>query len=144
MRWGQITWIFLHTLSMKITPEQYPTLKDSLFSLFLMMCKALPCPECSEHAMHYMKKKTAPETIEQFRLFLWEFHNVVNTNTKKQKLPQEVLQKYNQTNLSMVFQVLQQCWLNQPYNQNLIPKQLLIRNTIQQMRTWLLANQFIT
>jgi len=106
MRWGQITWIFLHTLSMKITPEQYPTLKDSLFSLFVMMCKALPCPECSDHAMHYMKKKTAPETIEQFRLFLWEFHNVVNTNTKKQKMPQEVLQKYNQTNLSMVFQVL--------------------------------------
>lgn len=143
MRWGQITWIFLHTLSMKITPEQYPALKDSLYVLFLSICKALPCPECSEHAMLYMKKRTVSPTIEQFRLFLWEFHNVVNVNTKKEKVSSEVLIKYNNTDLKIAFHLLQQIWLNQPYNQNLVHKQFLIKQTIHQMRTWLLLYKFI-
>ena len=144
MKWGQITWIFLHTLSMKITPEQYPTLKDSLFLLVVMICKALPCPECSEHAVHYMKKKTPPETVELFRLFLWEFHNVVNVNTKKQKVSQEELNKYKNTDLTVVFQFVQQSWLHQPYNPNLIPKQIIIKQTLQHTHTWLTSNKLIT
>ena len=144
MKWGQITWIFLHALSMKITPEQYPTLKDSLFSLFLSICRALPCPECSDHAMEYMKKKVAPETIDTFRLFLWEFHNVVNVNTKKPKVSPDVLEKYKNTSVPIAFQLLQQIWSNQPYNQNLITKQLLIKQTLHQMRTWLLHHRLIT
>jgi len=144
MRWGQITWIFLHTLSMKIIPEQYPLLKDSLFVLFLSICKALPCPECSDHAMAYMKKKTAPETLEQFRWFIWEFHNVVNVNTQKEKAPLDVLTKYNNTNLTLAFQFMHQIWLNQPYNPNLIHKQFLIKQTLQNLRTWLLHHRLIT
>ncbi len=143
MRWGQITWIFLHTLSMKITPEQYPALKDSLYSLFLSICRALPCPECSDHAILYMKKKTVSPTIEDFRLFLWEFHNVVNVNTKKEKVSSEVLVKYNNTDLKTAFHFLQHIWLHQPYNQNLVHKQFMIQQTIHQMRSWLLQHKFI-
>jgi hypothetical protein len=143
MRWGQITWIFLHTLSMKITPEQYPSLKDSLYSLFLSICRALPCPECSDHAMLYMKKKTVSPTIEHFRLFLWEFHNVVNVNTKKERVPSTVLEKYNNTDLKMAFQLVQHIWSHQPYNQNLVHKQFIIQQTLQQMRAWLLLYKFI-
>jgi hypothetical protein len=143
MKWGQITWIFLHTLSMKIQPEQYTGMKDSLYGVLLSICRALPCPECSEHAMLYMKKKTAPETIEKFRLFLWEFHNVVNKNTKKQQLPQNVLSKYNNTDLQKVFDMLQMIWLNQPYNPNLIPKQIVIKQTIQSTRSWLIKHKMI-
>ncbi len=144
MKWGQITWIFLHTLSMKIQPEQYPTLRDSLFVLLISICKALPCPECSTHAMTYMKKKKAPETIEQYRLLLWDFHNVVNINTKKRPFSKDVLTKYNNTDLKTAFQLLQQAWLTQPYNPQLIPKQLLIKNTLKDMRNWLMTNQMIT
>ena len=144
MKWGQITWIFLHTLSMKIQPEQYPSLRESLFGLLQMICNALPCPECSAHAMQYMKKKSSPETIEKFRLFLWEFHNVVNVNTKKPMVPPDVLLKYNNTDLKIAFHLLQQAWLSQPYNPHLINKQMMIKHALQQTKKWLLIHSFLS
>jgi len=143
MKWGQITWIFLHALSMKIQPDQYSSLRDSLFAMVLAICHALPCPECSAHAILYMKKKTSPETIEQFQLFLWEFHNVVNGNTKKQKVPPEVLLKYKNTDVKMAFQLFHQAWISQPYNPHLIHKQMRIKNTLHQVRMWLLSHPFL-
>ena len=144
MKWGQITWIFLHTLSMKIQPEQYLSLRNSVFMILITICTALPCPECSEHAIMFMRNKKPPETVEQFRLFIWDFHNIVNIHTKKPRVPSDVLLKYNNTDLQTAFNILQHVWLHQPYNPNLIPKQMLIQHTIQQTRAWLVENKFIS
>jgi len=119
-KWGEITWIFLHTLTMKITEEQYTASKSTLFDTVTTICKCLPCPECQQHATLYMKQQRVPETLSDFKKMIWAFHNVVNVNTKKRTYPIEILEIYKTVQLTKAFHYCKIAILTQPYNPKMI------------------------
>ena len=127
-KWGEITWIFLHTLTVKITEEQYTQSKKLLFNTVFTICKCLPCPECQEHATNYMKTKRIPDTLDDFRRMVWAFHNVVNVNTKKRAYPIEILEIYKTVNLTKAFHFCRIAILTQPYNPKMISSHLYTTN----------------
>jgi hypothetical protein len=119
-KWGEITWIFLHTLTMKITEEQYTASKSTLFDTVTTICKCLPCPDCQQHATLYMKQQRVPETLSDFKKMIWAFHNVVNVNTKKRTYPIEILEIYKTVQLTKAFHYCKIAILTQPYNPKMI------------------------
>jgi hypothetical protein len=85
--WGPCVWILFHTLSYKVVPENFPEIKTILIQYIQRICANLPCPECTQHAVEYMKQNTkrisAITTREHLQAFLVDFHNSVNARKKK-------------------------------------------------------------
>jgi hypothetical protein len=70
----------MHTLVAKIKPECYLEIRDTLWVLINRICQNLPCPECSAHAVEYMRllDKTQFSTLHDLEWMLFTFHNTVN------------------------------------------------------------------
>jgi hypothetical protein len=143
-KWGEITWIFFHTLSVKLTEEQYTQSKKTIFNTVVTICKCLPCPDCQAHATAYMSTKRPPETLEDFQKMLWVFHNVVNVNTKKKTFPLAILEKYKTVNLTKAFHFCKISILTQPYNPKMISSQLYTTNTFKQIQMKLMEEKILS
>lgn len=107
--WGNITWIFFHTLAEKIKPEEFEKNKELFINIIIKTCNHLPCPHCSQHATevlsttHLNNIKTKSHFIE----FLRQFHNIVNIKLKKKELSKEEIKDlYKDFNLLNVLVIL--------------------------------------
>lgn len=94
--WGPITWKFLHTVAAKITPEHFQSQRDDIIKLIKNVCDVLPCPECRTHANQNMSRANFSRimTKDDLITFLFEFHNIVNSQTHKQQQPRSILDTY--------------------------------------------------
>jgi hypothetical protein len=85
--WGPCVWILFHTLAFKIVPSEFSSKKTDLINYIQRICSNLPCPECTQHAMEYMKQNLrridAITTKEHLQEFLVDFHNAVNVRKGK-------------------------------------------------------------
>ena len=136
-KWGEITWIFLHTLSIQVTEEQYTQHAPLLLQTVKTICNCLPCPDCQSHATEYMRKRSAPPTLSEFQKMLWEFHNTVNGNTQKRKYPIEILQIYKVVNLTKAFHFCRISISTQPYNPNMAASRMQTLSSFKQVYTTL-------
>ena len=80
MKWGEPTWLLLHTLCEKIKDENFNTIRQSLFGIINTICTNLPCPECSSHAKTYLNNInwTTIQTKTQLKRVIFDFHNSLN------------------------------------------------------------------
>ena len=104
--WGPATWILFHSLAEKIKEERYTEIKNELIYHIKEICTHLPCPDCSRHAENTLtrfKSYDSLNTKDKFKDFLFDFHNIVNTNTGKPQVSKDVLEKYKTTNIDKVF-----------------------------------------
>ena len=99
--WGEITWIFLHTIAEKIKDKDYQHEKLVLLNLVKRICSNLPCPDCKQHAVHFMKRVniTHIATKIDFKILLFNFHNEVNGRLKKEIPDQTILERYKQIDM---------------------------------------------
>jgi len=143
-KWGEITWIFLHTLSVRITEEQYTQHRPLLFDTLQTICKCLPCPECQQHAIFYMRTKPSPPTLLGFKTLIWEFHNAVNMTTNKRKYPIEILEIYKVVNLTKAFHFCRIAILTQPYNPKMISSRMYTENSFKNIFEKLVSSGILT
>lgn len=143
MKWGEITWIFLHTLSVQIPEEVYPSLKNSLFQQVKNLCSCLPCPDCASHATQYLAKMRVPETKGDFIKMLVVFHNTINQKNKKPIFLLPEIKKYNGVNLSLVFRICKHIITHQPYNPRIIMNKIRTNQCLQDLQIWLKNNHLI-
>ena len=94
--WGHYTWLLFHTLAEKIKEEEFLNEKDTLIFYIKNICQVLPCPDCSSHATHLLKfyRYNVIKTKDDFKKFLFEFHNIVNEKRKIKKEDISVLDTY--------------------------------------------------
>ena len=103
--WGPATWTLFHTLAEKIQDNQFNDTKSDLLTFIKRICSNLPCPDCAAHATQYTAKLTPNHfaSKEQFKLFLFHFHNSVNMRTGKRPFTLEELNaKYSRANTFVV------------------------------------------
>jgi len=83
--WGPPVWTFFHTLAENINEDGFLNIKISLFSFIKRICTYLPCPDCSQHAIHFLAKVNINKIITKndFKSMLYVFHNTVNKRKKK-------------------------------------------------------------
>jgi len=96
-KWGPPIWSFFHTLAEKINPATFQQVFPELFNFIFRICRVLPCPDCSQHAVQFLSKVN-PAGIrnkDDFKNIMCIFHNVVNR--RKNKPP------FNNLNLTTVY-----------------------------------------
>jgi len=125
-RWGPPTWFFFHCFAEKINDNFYKKEYKKCFNIIKSICSFLPCPICQRHAMSYLRRVNVHSLRkkEDFKRFLFNFHNYTNVNTKKKSENINILQKYEKgifINISKYF------------FQNFYSRQLLLRNFSMQM-----------
>jgi hypothetical protein len=84
-RWGPITWIFLHSFAELVPEETFDGNRDFVLNSVTEILGSLPCPNCSSHAMKYLKSSNFVriERKEHLKIWLHQFHNAVNRRLKK-------------------------------------------------------------
>ena len=99
--WGEITWIFLHTIAEKIKDIEYENEREQLLKLIKKICSNLTCPECKQHAVQYMKRVKFTHIVRKIdlKIVLFNFHNEVNGRLKKEIPDQTILERYKQNDM---------------------------------------------
>jgi hypothetical protein len=91
--WGPCVWYLFHTLAYKAVPADFHEIKDDLIQYIQRICSNLPCPECTQHAIDYMKTHARViaqiSTKEHLHFFLVDFHNAVNARKNKPQFTYE-------------------------------------------------------
>jgi hypothetical protein len=104
--WGPPIWTLFHTLAEKIKEEEFTTLMPQIIFNIRKICSALPCPECSQHAMEFFKKVNVAgiKSKEDLRNLLCLFHNLVNKRKGKSLLKHDLVSElYSNKNLIEVY-----------------------------------------
>tara|TARA_B110000444_G_scaffold258722_1_gene300397 strand:- start:6592 stop:7041 length:450 start_codon:yes stop_codon:yes gene_type:complete len=94
--WGPICWIFLHTIIEKMKKEYFDSKKGMLFEIIYIICSNLPCPNCKKHSINYLKNNKIRKcnTINDLRMYMFNFHNTVNIRLNKKIFESKDLEKY--------------------------------------------------
>lgn len=96
-RWGPTCWIFFHCLAERVKNDSFNEMYPIILNIIKDICSILPCPDCRDHASqtlnnykyyHLIKKK------EDLKLFLFQFHNLVNSRTGKTAMNKNILNEY--------------------------------------------------
>lgn len=102
--WGTNVWVFLHSLVSKINHKKFPENKNMLIEIIFKICSNLPCPECSQHSIEFLKTIHFNNVTKKEDLIeiLFVFHNQVNKNLNKMEFPEKLLENYKNNNINTV------------------------------------------
>ena len=104
--WGNNICYLFHSLAHKIREEKFEVHKNNLIFIIKTVCNTLPCPECSKDATA-MLNKVDFNTIKNkndFKMFLFNFHNAINVKLNKSLFSYENLDnKYNNVNFDALY-----------------------------------------
>jgi hypothetical protein len=95
--WGRIVWIFFHTFAEKIDATFFEENIDACLNIVVTICQNLPCPVCTVHANMFLRKhriKQLVKTKDDFKRYLFLFHNHANTITRKASSKIDILSIY--------------------------------------------------
>tara|TARA_B100001250_G_scaffold315821_1_gene278136 strand:+ start:22 stop:471 length:450 start_codon:yes stop_codon:yes gene_type:complete len=108
--WGTPTWYFFHTLAEKIKENEYDSIKGEVLSYIKNICSILPCPDCRDHAVNFMKRINIGHvnTKEKLKHMLCGFHNSVNSRTGSPQYSVDGLELYKRGNFSKIFAYFKQ------------------------------------
>ena len=106
--WARYTWCLFHILAEKIKDEYVYTEIVKLQEIIFMIVSILPCPECREHGKKYLQQEIKQNRFgnindkNTLKIFLYNFHNIVNSKTKKNTVNLDVLKQYANINLLFI------------------------------------------
>jgi len=111
-----------HCLAEKINDNSNETTINLLITNIKSICDNLPCPICQQHARTIWNKYQYIKinTKEKLKSFLFQFHNIVNNQTKKKKVSIEILNNYKIINLNNVLTSFKITYLKKQNNSKLI------------------------
>lgn len=101
--WGNCIWITFHTLAEKLKIENQNETSNILKHI-IAITTILPCPYCREHSkkkLYNLNTKNI-KNKHDLKLFLFQFHNMVNEDTKKEKFNIDILDTYSKYNFNKV------------------------------------------
>jgi len=132
--WGTALWIFLHVLANKIKSDSFHIIRNELLQNIHTICNNISCNICKTHATEYLEKHNFMhiKTVNEFKIFLFIFHNSVNLKKNRELFLFENLTKYDEFKLSVVLQsILKYNYIFDTNNENEI---------INTLKTWFSTN----
>ena len=142
MKWGEPTWIFLHTIAQKIKAERFPAMRDQLLQKINIICRNLPCPDCSAHAAKYLDAINFKTIVskEDLKTFLWTFHNEVNKRKGIPLADRSVLDKYSTANTKNVINYFLIMYSDKSPSIKMIANDFYRQRLIKELQNWLVEN----
>ena len=142
MKWGEPTWIFLHTIVQKIKDNRFPAMREQLLQKINIICRNLPCPDCSAHASKYLDAINFKTIVskEDLKTFLWTFHNEVNKRKGIPIIDRSILEKYCTANTNSVVQYFLFMYSDKSPNIKMIANDFYRQRLIKELQKWLIEN----
>jgi hypothetical protein len=139
--WGPPTWVFLHTLVEKLKDETFQESKHIVFQFISRICKNLPCPTCSAHAMLLLKRVHFPnvKTKEDFKHVLFIMHNAVNRQKGKALFEYSNLKMYANKQLIPTYNAFISVFKTRG-NMTLLPDSMQRQILISDLKQWIQKN----
>jgi len=143
MKWGEPTWLFLHTMAQKIKPEYFDTIRQGFLGQISAICRNLPCPDCANHAATYLDNSNFNriKKKEDLILFLYDFHNTVNA---KKGYPlfskSDLYDKYSKANTMNVINYFIFHFTDKSKSIRMISNDMFRTRIIQLLKDWLNVN----
>jgi hypothetical protein len=139
--WGPPIWTLFHTLAEKIKESEFNKLIPDLFGLIKRICGFLPCPDCSQHATHFLGKISLSQIQNKtdFKNMLYLFHNMVNARKKKPLFNYANIHNYNNIPITPAFNNFIAVYKTKG-NMKLLAESFQRKLIIQDLRQWLTAN----
>ena len=96
-KWAPHTWVFFHCFANKINKRFFEGNRAQCLQILKNICMALPCVECTKHAIAFMNtvNERNVRTKEELIQMLFVFHNKVNKRINKKEVSVKTLAKYN-------------------------------------------------
>ena len=139
IKWGEPFWNLFHVLAEKIREEHFNQVRQGLLNLIYTICSNLPCPDCTNHAVHYLNgvNFNTIQRKDQLRDMLYNFHNAVNVRKGYPMYPKdEVESKYTKGNLHVIIQQFWQHFLAKTYNFRLISDDIQRKRISRSLQQW--------
>jgi hypothetical protein len=142
-RWGPPTWCLFHTMCEKIKDDDnFKDFSGQLFYFIKRICRVLPCPDCSQHALTFLAKVNinGVRNKEDLKNIMFIFHNAVNR--RKNKPPFSNLQltdTYSNNDIIVVYNNFIKEFHTKG-NMNLISEAFQRQLTIREFRKWFMTN----
>ena len=104
--WGNNIWYLFHSIAHKIKEDRFEFHKNNLFFIIKTICNTLPCPDCSKDATNMLNKidYNSIKNKNDFKMFLFNFHNAVNAKLNKPQFSYVSLDsKYHNVNINALY-----------------------------------------
>lgn len=94
IRWGEPFWNLFHVLAEKVNETDFYLIRAELLNTIYTICSNLPCPDCTNHAVHYLNgiNFNTIRTKEDLKTMLYNFHNAVNARKGYAIYPRDQLE----------------------------------------------------
>jgi hypothetical protein len=139
--WGPSTWIFMHTLTVKIKEDQFSIIAPRLIHQLIQICNHLPCPECAQHARHFWTKVNPAgiKTKQDLIHLIFMFHNMVNQRKRMPLFKYENMEQYKDMNLINTYNNFIRNF-NTRGNMNLISEAFHRNLMLSNLKKWLMSH----
>jgi hypothetical protein len=139
--WGPPVWNFFHTLTYKIKEETFSSIFPPLFEQIRLICKNLPCPDCSMHATKFLNRVNLAgiKTKQDFINLFFFFHNAVNKRKQKPLFKYENLSQYENKNPIVAFNEFLRVFHTKG-NMRLLAESFQRQLVLKNFRQWFLNN----
>ena len=99
--WAPLTWFLFHALAENINILYFEEEKLNLFNFIKKICHCLPCPYCAKDATQIINNFNFEiiKNKDDFKFFLFNFHNIINKKLKKKTYEKNILESYKKINL---------------------------------------------
>lgn len=139
--WGPPIWTFFHCLAESIKEEHFSYIGASCFNIIKIICKNLPCPDCSNHATQILSKINFQhiKNKQTFINLIYIFHNMVNKKKQKELFNVLELNKYKNKNIIEAYNQFIKVYQTKG-NMKLLADSFARSNTIKVIKNYLMNN----
>lgn len=141
--WGPSIWFFFHTVAHKVKELDFIKIKNDLLSHIIIICKNLPCPDCSQHASRYLEgvDMNKIQTKEDFKKMLFNFHNEVNKRLHKELFTYEKCnEKYEKGKLNMIITTFFKFFEDKHKSVRMLSNDMYTQRVSNNLRSWFTRN----
>ena len=139
--WGPPIWCFFHTLAEKMKPESFSIIFPIFYNFIRRICNSLPCPDCSVHAINFLRKINFKSIQKKQDLInvLYIFHNAVNKRKRKPLFHVNNMTSYANNNLIKTYNDFVTAYTTRG-NVKLIADNFQRNLIIKDLKSWLTHN----
>ena len=141
--WGEPFWNFFHVLAEKVHKYEFVKIRKELLNIIYTICSNLPCPDCTNHAVHYLNGLNFNniQTKEDLKEMLYQFHNSVNVRKGFPLFPRDQLdEKYKCGNTILIIESFLFHFKQRHFSVRLISDDLHRQRLTKSITSWLKDN----
>lgn len=143
--WGMITWYMFHVIAEKIRDEFFMFARQSMIDFVVQISNNLPCPVCAQHAKQHLARVNFSQiqTKEQFKYFIFAFHNRVNADLGKPLQSLDVLERYKNANIDKIIQMFVHVHNHESFSNKMMMRKHMKNHNIKHFINWFTTNRFM-